>query len=185
MNGNRRAGAEPREARPGLPGRRRLWKWLGAAALAAGLIIWLVTRPRFDLSTPERCLKTFQRAMDGRRWSVAERCLSARCRAHYRKALDDRRIFDFYSPYGYRYSGQPLIPNWRVRSVETSGQTALARISSALPLIRVEEFGFDMPLVREADGLWRIDGPLEDLDHWYEEIIPEAAKGWAAEEERR
>ena len=167
------------------PRRRRLWPALAGAALAAGLIGWLVTRPGFDLSTPEKCLKTFQRAMDDRRWATAERCLSSRCREHYRKALDDRRIFDFHSPYGYRWGEHPIIPNWRVRSVQTAGQTATARISSNLPLIRVEEFGFDMQIVREADGRWRVDGPLEDFEHWYQEIIPERARGWAADEERR
>lgn len=168
-----------------LPRRRRRWPALLAAAAVAGVVVWLATRPRFDLSTPEKCLKTFQRAMDDRRWATAERCLSSRCREHYRKALDDRRIFDFYSPYGYRYYGHAVIPNWRLRSVRTAGGAATARISSNLPLIRVEEFGFDMQLVREADGLWRVDGPLEDFEHWYQEVIPELARGWAADEERR
>jgi hypothetical protein len=159
---------------------------IAAGAAAAALLLWLWTRPGFDLSTPEKCLGTFQRAMDGRRWSEAERCLSARCREHYRAPIADRRLFDFYSPYGYVLAANyRLIPDWRVRSVRTFGERATARISTNVPIIRTEQFGFDLELVREPDGLWRVDGPLEDFDRNYEELIPEEAKGWAAAKERK
>ena len=173
---------DTKESRP----RRRWLRWgLVAAALVAALVVWLATRPKFDLSSPEKCLKTFQRAMDDRRWGGAEQCLSARCREHYRAAIADRRLFDFYSPHGYAFSGYRLIPDWRVRKVETSGEKASARISTNLPIVRTEEFGFDLQLVREPDGLWRVDGPREDFAGRYEELIPEEAKGWAAKKERR
>jgi len=173
------------DEKPSLRPRWRRRIVLAAALAVAGLALWLWLRPRFDLSSPERSLKTFQHAMDDRRWSEAERCLSARCREHYRKAITDRRLFDFYSPYGYVCAGYRLIPDWRVRSLETDGEKARARISTEVPIIRTEEFGFFLQLVREPDGLWRVDGPLEDFDRHYEELIPEQAKGWAAEKERR
>jgi hypothetical protein len=152
---------------------------------AVSAVVYCSCRPRFDLSTPQKALDTFKRAMDGRRWSEAERCLSDACREHYAAPLADRRIFDLYSPYGYETEFGKLVPDWRVSSVEATGGRARARVSSGLPVIGGEQLGFWLELERGPDGLWRVDGPREDFEAWYARVIPGPARGWGAQNERR
>ena len=144
-------------------------------------VIYCVTRPGFDLSTPQNTMDSFKRAMDGCRWSEAEKCLSAECREHYSEMIKDRRLFDFYSPYGYESGFGKFRINWQLLKVEKVDENrARARIGSRHPLGGAEQFGFWMQLVKEPDGLWRMTGPLEEnIEDLYERVMPEKARGWA------
>lgn len=166
--------------------RNRILKIYAAALLAALTLLagYCALRPGFDLSTPERTMRSFKRAMDRRRWAQAEACLSAGCRAHYAPFIADRRLFDFYSPYGYETEWGSFLPDWRYRQVEITGEgAARVRIYSGLPLVPAERAGFWMTLVRGPDGRWRVDGPRENCAALYEQLIPEGARGWAAAHE--
>lgn len=147
---------------------------------AACAVVYCATRPGFDLSTPQSALDTFERAMEERRWSVAEKCLSDRCRGHYAAAITDRSLFDFYSPDGYIVTeGQTFRPKWEVGKIEVKENTARARIAANLPLLGGEQFGFWLELVKGGDGLWRVDGPRVEFKREYGRLIPDVAKGWA------
>ena len=168
--------------------RNRRLIWMGSALLLGiiCLTVYCTRRPGFDLSTPERALETFKRAMDGRRWSQAETCLTDRCREHYQKPVEDRRIFEFWSPHGYTVTqAHRLVPDWKVREIEVRGGKARARIATTVPLMGGEQAGFWLELVRCPDGLWRVDGPLENFDYWYDRLIPPEARGWGQRVERR
>ncbi len=162
--------------------RNRRLKIYGSVVLLAGAcaVVYCATRPGFDLSTPESALDTLERAMKARRWSVAEKCLSDRSREHYADAIKDRSLFDFYSPYGYVVAdGQTFTPEWKVRDIKVTGETARARISAGLPLIGAGQFSLWLDLVQGEDGLWRVDGPLVEFKQQYERLIPPKGKGWA------
>jgi hypothetical protein len=177
--------SEPRGA---IARRNRVLKIYGIVLLAGilGMAGYCTLRARFDLSSPERTLASFQRALDKHRWSVAEKCLTPECHQHYESAIADRTLFDFYNPYGYETPFGRFPSEWRVRSVEKTGPAAAqAWVSSGMPLLSREQAGFSMYLVRCPDGLWRIDGPRENVAGWYEILIPKQAQGWAAAEERR
>jgi hypothetical protein len=170
--------------------RRRTLRIYGLVLLAAiiAVLVYCFCGARFDLSTPEKTLASFKRAMDEHRWSTAELCLTEECRAHYAAALADRRIFDFYSPYGYESELGKFVPDWRVTSVELlkdDKNRARARISGAPVILGGDAVGLWLDLVRCPDGLWRVDGPLEDFEQWYERLIPARARGWGKEVERR
>jgi hypothetical protein len=182
--------SEPRGA---IARRNRVLKVYGLVLVAGilGLVGYCAMRPGFDLSTPEKALKTFQRAMDDQRWSVAEKCLTPECHKHYEASIADRSLFDFYNPNGYTVESYNFPRDWRVRSVEKNDKdekkatTAQAWICSGLPFAGADQAGFNLYLVRCPDGLWRVDGPREDVVKRYEQYIPERARGWAAAEERR
>ncbi len=150
-----------------------------------GLVGYCATRPGFDLSTPERALDSFKQAMDDQRWALAEKCLTPGCHAHYAEAIADRRLFDFYSPYGYTAEGYHLPRDWHVKSIEKRETTARAWVALQLPLVGSDQAGFWLELVRCPDGLWRVDGPREDFVTRYDQFLPERARGWAAAEERK
>ncbi|HOX04991.1 MAG TPA: hypothetical protein PK280_01205 [Planctomycetota bacterium] len=176
------------EPRGAIARRNRTLKLYAAVLLAVALVLtgYCVLRPGFDLSTPERTMASFKKALDDRRWSLAEKCLTADCHAHYAPAIADRTLFDFYSPHGYDTPFGRFIPNWKVRRVErTSDSAARVWVASGMPFVQEEQAGFYMYLVRSPDGLWRIDGPRERFAEWYELLIPKDAQGWAAAEERR
>jgi hypothetical protein len=176
--------SEPRGA---IARRNRVLKIYGLILVAGilGLAGYCAMRPGFDLSTPEKALKTFQRAMDDQRWSVAEKCLTPECHKHYEASIADRSLFDFYNPYGYTTEFGNFPRDWRVASIEKKEASAQAWIGSGLPFIGANQAGFYLYLVRCPDGLWRVDGPREDVVKRYEQYIPERARGWAAAEERR
>ncbi len=168
--------------------RNRRLKIYGIVLVAgvACLAVYCATRPGFDLSTPKKTLDTFKEAMDESRWSVAEKCLTIRCREHYAEPLADRTLFDFYSPDGYIVAeGQTFRPKWEVGKIEASGDTARARASAKLPLLGGEQFGFWLELVKGGDGLWRVDGPRVEFKREYQRLIPEVAKGWGKRVEVR
>jgi hypothetical protein len=163
--------------------RNRTLKVYGGLALVGILvcIIYCATRPGFDLSTPQNTMDSFKRAMDGYRWSEAEKCLSAECREHYAGVIRNRKLFDFYSPYGYETGFGKYKVHWQLIKIENrDDDSARARIGTRHPLGGAEQFGFWMSLKREADGMWRITGPLQNnIEGLYERVMPEEARGWA------
>ena len=168
--------------------RRRTLRVYGLVLLAAlvSAVVYCACGSRFDLSTPEKALDTFKRAMDAHRWTTAELCLTAACREHYAAPLADRRIFDFYSPYGYETEIGKAVPDWRVTAVKKlDGDRAQARISGAPLILGGDPFSLWLDLVRCPDGLWRVDGPRVDFESYYLQLIPERARGWGRQVERR
>ncbi len=152
------------------------------------LIVYCVTRPGFDLTTPETTLATFKRAMDERRWSVAEKCLTDGCREHYADSIRDRSLFNFYSPHGYQVDGgHRFVPNWKVGEIVTEEDkgTARARIVSGVFVIGGNQAAFRLSLRKGEDGLWRVDGPQVDFKRYYDRYIPSEARDWAREAERK
>jgi hypothetical protein len=126
--------------------------------------------------------------MDQRRWSVAEQCLTEECRQHYADSIADRSLFDFYSPYGYRVEGTyKFVPNWQRGEVTVNREkgTARARIVSKVFVVGGNEASFSLSLKRGRDGLWRVNGPRVDMQHYYDRYIAGEARGWAARAERK
>jgi hypothetical protein len=165
--------------------RNRTLKVYGMVALLAGgaAIVYCATRPGFDLSTPGKALDTFQRAMDGHRWEEAAKCLSRACRQHYAGPIADRRLFEFYSPFGYDTEFGRVNCEWYVKNVKAEGDRALADLCPRGPyggqaVLRLQ-------LEKGSDGMWRVCGPLEDFEVWYKRLIPTDAHGWAKAVEKR
>jgi hypothetical protein len=170
--------------------RNRILKIYGIVLLlgSVSLIVYCATRQSFDLSTPDAALDTFKRAMDEHRWSVAERCLSARAREHYAEMIADRSIFDFYSPHGYVVGDSYTFkPNWEKGevTVDEGKGTARAQIVSRAFVLGGKQAAFWLHLEKGDDGLWRVDGPRVNLKSYYQRHIPEKAQGWAAGAERK
>jgi len=168
--------------------RNRTLKIYGLVLLVGivALVVYCATRPGFDLSTPEKALDTFKRAMDDHRWSQAEKCLTDRCREHYAQHLADRTIFDFYSPDGYRISPDyRMIPRWRRQEIVVTGPRARAHIVTKVFVIGGNQAGFWLQLKKGDDGLWRVDGPRVNIQSFYDRYIPDEAKGWGRRVERK
>jgi hypothetical protein len=155
---------------------------------AVSLIVYCATRPDFDLTTPKLTLATFKRAMDDRRWSVAEKCLTNKCREYYGEAIRDRSLFNFYSPHGYQVDGNyKFVPHWKVGEIvvkEDKG-TARAKIVSKVFVIGGNQAAFWLSLKKCEDDLWRVDGPQVNFKHYYDRYIPSEARSWARDAERK
>ncbi len=165
--------------------RNRTLKIYGIVALlaAVAVIVYCATRPGFDLSTPEKTMDTFKRAMDGYRWSEAARCLSPACREHYAKPVADRRIFEFYSPFGYDTEFGRVNCEWRLKNVRAKGSRARADVCPTG--LYGNNAVLTLELEKGEDGMWRVCGPLVDFEMWYKRLIPTDAHGWAKAVEKR
>jgi hypothetical protein len=157
-------------------------------------------------STPEACMKTYYTALRERRWADAAECLSSEYREALKEPIENRRFFDCYGGYGFKTKAVEVIQCGYVTVLSQDDRKATVRISHQHPRVPLKVYNaLSMNLCRSSqamvkeNGQWKIGfrakhpraadvsdvTPLVKFNSWYERVVPDEARGWAAKNEAR